>query len=249
MIVPPELPEPPLLPEGHGWRNPMRDYPYVRDEWELYRMHPQTSITLAVIRCDSRTYSVASPAPQSPLRTWRARRKLSTLRHVAREHWTVRSNARRRRTLRRSPRRGVEQALGLMTTVYRLREQTKHIKQVQDATLNTKEFGIQQTHGLFGSDTWWQKIASGELPLHTAKGRITRVFMGSMNDWPVFVMTCADGTERQHTREVNRPGLDQYYRVGAYIEVDYVVQHFKVAAPFKETAHELVVEIRIEDEA
>ena len=58
-MAPPELPELPLLPEGHGWRNPMRDYHYVRDEWELYRMHPQASITLAVIRrCDSRTYSV-----------------------------------------------------------------------------------------------------------------------------------------------------------------------------------------------
>ena len=58
-MAPPELPELPLLPEGHGWRNPMRDYHYVRDEWELYRMHPQASITLAVIRrCDSGTYSV-----------------------------------------------------------------------------------------------------------------------------------------------------------------------------------------------
>ena len=59
MIAPPELPDLPLLPDGHGWRNPMRDYHYVRDEWELYRMHPQASITLAVIRrCDSGTYSV-----------------------------------------------------------------------------------------------------------------------------------------------------------------------------------------------
>ena len=59
VIAPPELPDLPLLPDGHGWRNPMRDYHYVRDEWELYRMHPQASITLAVIRrCDSGTYFV-----------------------------------------------------------------------------------------------------------------------------------------------------------------------------------------------
>ncbi|WP_242165417.1 hypothetical protein [Lysobacter sp. M15] len=59
MIAPPELPDLPLLPSDHGWRNPMRDYHYVRDEWELYRMHPQASITLAVIRrCDSMSYSV-----------------------------------------------------------------------------------------------------------------------------------------------------------------------------------------------
>ena len=59
VIAPPELPDLPLLPEGHGWRNPMRDYHYVRDEWELYRMHPHAAITLAVIRrCDSQTYSV-----------------------------------------------------------------------------------------------------------------------------------------------------------------------------------------------
>jgi hypothetical protein len=49
VIAPAELPDLPALPPGHGWRNPMREYDYVRDEWELYRMHTAASITLAVI--------------------------------------------------------------------------------------------------------------------------------------------------------------------------------------------------------
>ena len=59
MIAPAELPDLPVLPPGHGWRNPMRGDYYVRDEWELYRMHPEASITLAVIhRLDAGSFSV-----------------------------------------------------------------------------------------------------------------------------------------------------------------------------------------------
>ena len=59
MVAPAELPDVPALPPGHGWRNPMREYDYVRDEWELYRMHIAASITLAVIhRLDAGNFSV-----------------------------------------------------------------------------------------------------------------------------------------------------------------------------------------------
>ena len=59
VIAPAELPDLPVLPPGHGWRNPVRGDYYVRDEWELYRMHPEASITLAVIhRLDAGSFSV-----------------------------------------------------------------------------------------------------------------------------------------------------------------------------------------------
>lgn len=127
-----------------------------------------------------------------------------------------------------------------MVTVYRLRNDARHIKSVQEATLGSDAFGIQQTHGLFGSDAWWQQIAAGRLPLQTARGQITRVYMGSMGDWPVFVMRCSDGSERSETRWMDIPEMDTLYQVGASIEVDYVVQHLKSGA-----ATDCVIEIRI----
>jgi hypothetical protein len=136
-----------------------------------------------------------------------------------------------------------------MITVYRLRDNYQYIKHVQEATLGTKEFGVQQTHGLFGSDAWWQQIASGALPLQIARGHIVSVYMGSMGDWPEFKMLCSDGTERTHTRELNNPQMDSLYRVGASIEIDYVVQHFKQAAYSKGAAHDCVIEIRLGHEA
>jgi hypothetical protein len=136
-----------------------------------------------------------------------------------------------------------------MVIVYRLRDNKKYIGHVQRATLTTKEFGIQTTHGLFGSEKWWKKIASGELPVHTFKGQICRVFMGSMGDWPMFEMLCNDGQKRQFTREVNAPELDRFYSAGSYVELDYVIQHFKASKLPRETAHECVIEIRVSDEA
>lgn len=59
VVAPSDMPDLPALPPEHGWRNPMRGDYYVRDEWQLYRMHPEASITLAVIhRIDTGSFSV-----------------------------------------------------------------------------------------------------------------------------------------------------------------------------------------------
>jgi hypothetical protein len=41
-----------------------------------------------------------------------------------------------------------------MKIAYRLRDNAKHIAQVQKATLTTDDFGIEPTDGLFGSAEW-----------------------------------------------------------------------------------------------
>lgn len=46
------------MPENWGWRNPVRGYDYVRDEWELYRVHPNGSDVLATIRMRDGIYLV-----------------------------------------------------------------------------------------------------------------------------------------------------------------------------------------------
>jgi hypothetical protein len=112
-----------------------------------------------------------------------------------------------------------------MLTIYRLQLEKEHIKRVQEATLTTEDFGIEPTHGLFGSPEWWNHIRAGTLPVHRVKGIITRVYMeGSYNDWPTFDMRAEDGKESTWTQQVSDPDYASLYTVGRPIEIDYVVQ-------------------------
>ncbi len=65
-----------------------------------------------------------------------------------------------------------------MITVYQLRRDKQRIEAVQKATLTSWKFGIMRTHGLFGSDEWWQKIESDKLLVHRLSGVITQLYMG-----------------------------------------------------------------------
>jgi hypothetical protein len=58
--------------------------------------------------------------------------------------------------------------------VYQLKADTKFVEQVQHATRTTKEFGIEPTHGLFGTEEWWKQIANGSLPVVTLTGFIAK---------------------------------------------------------------------------
>jgi hypothetical protein len=134
-----------------------------------------------------------------------------------------------------------------MQIVYQLRHNQKFIDQVQKATLTTKEFGLQPTHGLFGSPDWWENIKTGKLQMHTIRGVIEQVYMGSQNDWPMCEVLSDDGETSKWTREMQDFTSDSLYRVGARIEIDYVFQKSKADAPWKPSAEpKNVLEIRIE---
>jgi hypothetical protein len=107
----------------------------------------------------------------------------------------------------------------MMRAVYRLCDDSRKIADVQRATLSTTEFGIAPTHGLFGSEVWWAHIATGTLEVHTLRGAITRVYMGSMGDWPEFEMRSDSGELSRWTREVNSAELAGVYAVGCGVEL------------------------------
>jgi len=134
-----------------------------------------------------------------------------------------------------------------MAVVYRLRQNKTFIEAVQKATLTTDAFGIEPTHGLFGSDEWWGRIISGDLPIHTLSGYITKVYMGSMGDWPEFAMKSDGGEKSQWTRKVNAKEQDALYRVGNRVELDYVIQRHRRASFDRGGEAKCVVEIRILD--
>jgi len=134
-----------------------------------------------------------------------------------------------------------------MVVVYELKKNQRYIDQVQHATLTTKEFGIESTHGLFGSDEWWRAIAFGQLPIHTQVGTISKVYMGSMNDWPMFDLLTDTGEKSSWTREVNFSERDSLYRAGSRVEIDYVWQNSRPKSWSKGAEQKQVLEIRIAD--
>ena len=132
-----------------------------------------------------------------------------------------------------------------VTIIYQLKHDQRRIDQVQRATRTTENFGIEPTHGMFGSEEWWQNIELGRLPLHTLKGRITKVFMGSMGDWPEFKMVSDAGEESSWTRMMHSAEQDERYRVGARIEIDFVWQQHRPKSFDHGEKTVQVIEIRI----
>ena len=130
-----------------------------------------------------------------------------------------------------------------LVEVYNLTKDTEHIRKVQRATLNTTDYGLIPEHGLFGSEEWWQAVRMGKLPTIRLEGVISRVHMGSMNDWPVFELDCA-GKKSTWPRQGHPP---EAYIVGKKARVDYVVQKAKKdLANLGTTDQEVILRIAIE---
>ncbi|MBS1801685.1 MAG: hypothetical protein JSS95_17880 [Acidobacteria bacterium] len=134
----------------------------------------------------------------------------------------------------------------LLQPIYQLRFDHRHIELVQRATLTTKEYGIQQTHGLFGSPEWWDNIRDGKLRLYTVRGVIKSAFMAGHNDWPMCEVLSDDGALSQWTREMNDAASDSLYRAGTKIEIDYVLQQSKPDSWTAGAEQKCVTEVRIE---
>jgi hypothetical protein len=128
-----------------------------------------------------------------------------------------------------------------------LREDADRIANVQRATSTTRDFGIEPTHGLFGSPEWWSNIDSGVLPTRTVRGVITRVYMASMNDWPEFELRSDSGELSRWTREANTKQQAALYEANRRVELDYVVQHLRRASLSGCDETQVVLEIRVEE--
>jgi hypothetical protein len=132
-------------------------------------------------------------------------------------------------------------------TIYRLKADKENIRHVQEATQATEKWGIEPTHGLFGSQEWWQHIHDGTLPVHRLKGTISRLYMDSMNNWPEFTLRSESGKESGWSRYANEPEFAGLYTVGRPIEIDYVTQRHCDKALFDED--KIPIEIRVAENA
>lgn len=136
-----------------------------------------------------------------------------------------------------------------MRVVYRLRDDAEHVANVQKATQTTTDYGIEPTHGLFGSPEWWKCIESGRLAVHTLRGRITDVYMAGMKDWPEFEMVSDAGEVSRWTREANSEEQAALYEVGRPVEIDYVLQRHRPASWDRGAETKIVLEIRVGETA
>jgi hypothetical protein len=136
--------------------------------------------------------------------------------------------------------------------VYNLRFDDDHVFKVQSATLGTTGAGLVPDPHLFGSPDWWATIESGELPIHTITGTISRVFLSGHNDYPEFEID-SDGERSCWTRttssipgcDLKRSELANLYRSGACVKLSYVEQRFKTPLPGVGECSKCVLEIWI----
>ena len=140
---------------------------------------------------------------------------------------------------------GKEQPEGFVE-VYTLADDHARIRKVQRATLNTQDYGLVPEHGLFGSEEWWDAIRSGEISTIRVEGIVSRVYMGSMNDWPEFEID-AGGRKTRWTRHVHRREDDAAYVVGRKVRLEYIVQKAKTdLGNLGTTKQEVVLRVAIE---
>jgi hypothetical protein len=132
-----------------------------------------------------------------------------------------------------------------MEIAYSLWDDTAALRGMQDASL--RRDGLRATHGLIGTEEWWQAIRSGTLPLHTARGVIRGLWLGQYDSGPAeFKMELEDGSlfggmccDHEPQRAAQR------FRLGRRAEVDYVLQYLDRPVEGLPDPHALFVEIRL----
>lgn len=115
-----------------------------------------------------------------------------------------------------------------LLTVYDLRQDHQRIRWMQEATLTTRDVGLEPTHGLFGSRDWWRNIESGRLLVFKAAGVITEIYNVGEGDFPEFTMIDGDAIESSWKREFNCVEDDDFYVIGRRVELDYVLQRARM---------------------
>ena len=113
-------------------------------------------------------------------------------------------------------------------TVYDLRQDHQRIGWMQEATLTTRDVGLEPTHGLFGSRNWWRNIESGRLPVFKTAGVIAEIYNVGEGDFPEFTMRDGDAIESTWKRELNCVEDDDLYVIGRRVELEYVLQRARM---------------------
>jgi len=127
-------------------------------------------------------------------------------------------------------------------TVYGLAADTEGVKQMQEISLGPSDLGLAPAP-LICSDKWWKEIESGERPTHVVEGTISKVYWGSMGDWPEFKLA------GETTTTWTRKGNGRRYVEGLRARLSWVEHPWKTPGKFAAAGDisQIVLSIEIED--
>jgi len=124
---------------------------------------------------------------------------------------------------------------------YDLSDDDEQVAKVQNATLNTSDYGLVPEVALYGSAEWWEAISNGLIQKHTIDGVITDVFTSGDSNWPQFEVD-NNGVKTDWTRF----GDQSLYEVGRRVKLEYVVQKVKkawIGSPYQNEVLTISVEM------
>jgi hypothetical protein len=129
---------------------------------------------------------------------------------------------------------------------YELRADEDRVTQMRDLSRDDRrlEMGLAPKPYLVGSRRFWRAIASGRLPTVVVEGEITRVYWGSMGDWPEFEIAADEGQKSTWTRE----GDPARFVEGLKARVECVEMPWKPRVPHRvDQLDKLVIRILVEE--
>ncbi len=128
-----------------------------------------------------------------------------------------------------------------LVQLYDFGAQPDLIAKMQETSLTRGNMGL-APDPLVGSPGWWTAIERGQLKRVELTGVITRVWWGSMADWPEFETRASDGTLTTWTRE----GDARRYVDGLEVRITYVEHPWK-KPQLGRTLRQLVLSIWVEN--
>jgi hypothetical protein len=136
--------------------------------------------------------------------------------------------------------------LGCHSTVYRLQDDHAALKSMQATSNSDGEAGLRCTHGLIGSEKWWNCIANTALAVHVVKGEVSGFWLGQWGDGPAeFELRSADGVTSRWLCQIAPREASSVFCLGRQAIVEYVEQELKT--PFAgSTRTNVVVRIAVE---
>jgi hypothetical protein len=133
---------------------------------------------------------------------------------------------------------------GPFVTVYSFEQDKARVAAMQKASRGSTDFGVSMSPALVGTPEWWRAIQDGTLARTVITGTISRVYWGSMGDWPECEVTADDGTKTTWTREGD---LTRYVK-GLRARITFVQHPWKVPdQPGLGAASQIVLTVEIED--
>lgn len=142
---------------------------------------------------------------------------------------------------------------GELRLVYELLEELKHDhEQVAMAQALTKDdsksFGLKGTHGLFGSEEWWENIKNGVMPTRHISGVIDRLFVSGQeqdSEENAFDLLLDDGSIHTESIFVNNKSDIDLFKKGSRVEVLYALDELKSDSPGGANYSEIVLEMAV----